>query len=173
MKCLADRQRTHHDIHPLCVKRLGFTVAGSCAADIDRVADVLRQDPLVERVLKGSERAEYNLDHERAGDLVIISKPNAWFAYYYWQDDAKAPSFARTIDIHRKPGYDPCEMYINMPEMQTPLDATIVKGSHGYPAESPEFDTVLVCSDADFAQVEKLKDTDLAGLVYRNFGVTQ
>ena len=143
------------------------------AADIDRVADVLRQDPLVERVLKGSERAEYNLDHERAGDLVIISKPNAWFAYYYWQDDAKAPSFARTIDIHRKPGYDPCEMYINMPEMQTPLDATIVKGSHGYPAESPEFDTVLVCSDADFAQVEKLKDTDLAGLVYRNFGVTQ
>ena len=48
-----------------------------------------------------------------------------------------------------------------------------MKGSHGYPAESPEFETVLVCSDADFAQVEKLKDTDLAGLVYRNFGVTQ
>ncbi|MCG6154543.1 alkaline phosphatase family protein [Rubinisphaera margarita] len=138
---------------------------------IEEVADLFRKDPLIEKVLVGSERGPYNLDHPRSGEVVLISKPNAWFAYYYWLDDANAPGFARTIDIHRKPGYDPCEMYINMPSMQTPLDPTLVKGSHGYPADTNEFQTVLVCSDATAVSDDRVKDTDIAGIVYRNFGV--
>jgi predicted AlkP superfamily pyrophosphatase or phosphodiesterase len=92
-------------------------------------------------------------NHPRAGDLIAIAKPNAWFTYYYWTDDAKAPDFARTIDIHRKPGYDPCELFIDpairCPKAKIakfllkkklglrglldviPLDPSLVKGSHG------------------------------------------
>jgi predicted AlkP superfamily pyrophosphatase or phosphodiesterase len=89
----------------------------------------------------------------RAGDLVAVAKPDAWFTYYYWFDDAKAPDYARTIDIHRKPGYDPCELFIDpaltCPKLKVakfllkkklglrglleviPLDAGLVRGSHG------------------------------------------
>jgi predicted AlkP superfamily pyrophosphatase or phosphodiesterase len=92
-------------------------------------------------------------NHERAGDLIAIAKPNAWFTYYFWEDNALAPDFARNIDIHRKPGYDPCELFIDpalsCPKLKIakfllkkklgirslleviPLDATLVKGSHG------------------------------------------
>ena len=92
-------------------------------------------------------------NHPRSGDLIAIAKPNAWFTYYYWADDAKAPDYARTIDIHRKPGYDPCELFIDpaipFPKAKIakfllkkklgirglleviPLDPTLVKGSHG------------------------------------------
>jgi predicted AlkP superfamily pyrophosphatase or phosphodiesterase len=92
-------------------------------------------------------------NHPRSGDLIAVAEPDAWFTYYYWTDDAKAPDFARTIDIHRKPGYDPCELFIDpaipFPKLKIakfllkkklgirglleviPLDPTLVKGSHG------------------------------------------
>ena len=76
-------------------------------AAIHGVAELFRNDPDVEKVLVGAERAEYNLDHPRSGEVVLISKPEKWFAYYWWLDDANAPAFAHTVDIHRKPGYDP------------------------------------------------------------------
>lgn len=109
--------------------------------------------PGVDRVYVGEERREVRLDHPRAGDIVAVSKPDAWFTYYYWNDDARAPDFARTVDIHRKPGYDPVELFldpaIRAPKLKIagkllrkklgfrylmdviPLDATLVKGSHG------------------------------------------
>jgi predicted AlkP superfamily pyrophosphatase or phosphodiesterase len=90
---------------------------------------------------------------ERGGDLVVVAEPRAWFTYYYWEDDAVAPDFARTIDIHRKPGYDPVELFIDpnlkVPQLKVaaflakkklglrallnviPLDADLVRGSHG------------------------------------------
>ena len=64
-------------------------------------------------VSAATERAEIGLDHARAGDLVVLSKPNAWFAYPFWLDDRLAPDYARTVDIHRKPGYDPCELFFD------------------------------------------------------------
>jgi len=138
---------------------------------MSQVADVLKSDPLIEQIFIGDERAKMNLDHPRSGEIVILSKPNAWFAYYYWLDDANAPGFARTVDIHRKPGYDPCEMFINMPSRQTPLDATLVKGSHGYPADSPERETIFITSDSAGIENERLQDTDIASLIYKNFGL--
>jgi predicted AlkP superfamily pyrophosphatase or phosphodiesterase len=139
--------------------------------DVEMVADIFRNDANVSRVLVDSERQQVGLDHSRAGDVVLISQPDKWFAYYWWLDDAKAPAFARTVDIHQKPGYDPVEMFIDMPAKKTPLDTSLVKGSHGYPADSPERIGILVSSDSAVLPAQQMKDTEVAELVLRNFGV--
>ncbi|QDT64441.1 alkaline phosphatase family protein [Calycomorphotria hydatis] len=143
------------------------------SGDVDAVAQLLRESGIAERVLVGEERAEVGLDHPRAGEIVLISAPDRWFAYYWWHDDLRAPDFARTVDIHRKPGYDPVEMFIDLPTKSTPLDASLVKGSHGYPADVPERQGVLVASDAKLlssVQKETVQDTDIAGIVCSAFG---
>lgn len=144
------------------------------SADVERAAELFRQEPLVERVLIGAERGEVGLNHPRSGEIVLIAKPEAWFAYYWWMDDDRAPAFARTVDIHNKPGYDPVEMFIDMPSRQTPLDATLVRGSHGYPATNSSHRGVLVSSDTavlDETSLSGLRDTDVAGIVLKNFGI--
>ena len=78
-----------------------------------RVSELIPGVPGVARVYAGRERAEIGLDHPRAGDLVALSRADSWFAYPYWLDDRLAPDFARTVDIHRKPGYDPCELFFD------------------------------------------------------------
>ncbi len=136
------------------------------AEDIETVANLFRDHPLVEEVLTGTDRGKYKLDHPRSGEVVLISKPDAWFAYYWWNDDAKAPKFARTVDIHRKPGYDPVEMFIEMPAKATPLDATLVKGSHGYPGSTG----ILVSSNP--LEKENYTDLDVTPLILKNYGVS-
>lgn len=140
--------------------------------DIETVANLFRQDPLVKEVLVGEDLARYGINHPHSGEVVLISQPESWFAYYWWLDDALAPAFARTVDIHRKPGYDPVEMFINMPERETPLDATLVKGTHGYPADDPARRGILVCSDQSALQGKSdCRDIDVTPLILRNFGV--
>ena len=75
---------------------------------IDEVAKALQSVPGVARVARP---VELELDHPRSGELIVLSEPDAWFTYYYWLEDSLAPDFARTVDIHRKPGYDPCELF--------------------------------------------------------------
>ncbi len=143
-------------------------------ANVARVAELFRAEPLVERVLVGDARSEVGLNHSRSGEIVLIAKPQAWFAYYWWMVDARAPAFARTVDIHNKPGYDPVEMFINMPSRQTPLDATLVRGSHGYPATDASRRGVFVASDVSSLRdttTDGLRDIDVAGIVLKNFGV--
>src|SRR5205814_9550626 len=82
-------------------------------ADRPRVRDVLAALPGVARVYADEERAALQLDHERSGDLIALSEPDAWFAYPFWLDERVAPDYARTVDIHRKPGYDPCELFFD------------------------------------------------------------
>ncbi len=121
--------------------------------DVPAVKALLERTPGVDRVLDRREQAEFGLDHERSGELAAIAAPEAWFTYYFWLDDALAPDYARTVDIHRKPGYDPVELFLD-PKLRAPklrvacrlaqkllgfryymdvigLDASIVKGSHG------------------------------------------
>lgn len=121
--------------------------------DVTSVADLLRGVEGIERILDRDGLREFGLDHERSGELVAVAAPNAWFTYYFWLDDRLAPDYARTIDIHRKPGYDPVELFLD-PQLTFPrlriglrlaqkllgfryymdiigLDASIVKGSHG------------------------------------------
>ncbi|HKI69419.1 MAG TPA: alkaline phosphatase family protein, partial [Verrucomicrobiae bacterium] len=77
-----------------------------------KVRDILEKRVEVDlTVLGAKEKAAAGIDHPRAGDLIAIAPENAWFTYYYWLDDARAPDFARTVDIHRKPGYDPVELF--------------------------------------------------------------
>lgn len=112
---------------------------------IDEVRKLVQAIPGVDAVVAPS---ELELDHPRSGELIALAKPNAWFAYYYWLDDQQAPDFARTIDIHRKPGYDPVELFMTSPWRAAfrllqkklgfryrmdviPLDPSLVRGSHG------------------------------------------
>ncbi|MEZ0264656.1 MAG: alkaline phosphatase family protein [Phycisphaerae bacterium] len=138
-------------------------------ADVDRVRTVLENTPGVARVLDGAGKRELHLDHARSGELVALAADDAWFTYYFWLDDAKAPDYARTVDIHRKPGYDPVELFldpaIRAPKLRIgwtlarrklgmrammdviPLDATLVKGSHGLAARPPEEGALLMTTD--------------------------
>ncbi len=122
----------------------------SITKDVQRL---LTSTPGIAQVLGDVEKSAAGLDHSRAGSLVAVSDQDAWFTYYYWLDDALAPDFARTVDIHRKPGYDPVELFLDpalgFPKARIawrllqkklglrmlmdviPLDASLVKGSHG------------------------------------------
>ena len=128
-------------------------------ADVPHVADVLGGLPGVANAYAGPAREAVGLHHERSGEIVLLSKPNAWFAYPFWLDDAEAPDYARCVAIHHKPGYDPCELFfdprLRVPKMHAarrvlqkklgfrmkmdvvPLDAKIVRGSHGLAASDP------------------------------------
>ncbi len=136
-----------------------------------RVTDLLRGVPGVDEVLDREAQARYGLDHERSGDLVVVAEPGAWFTYYFWLDDARAPEYARGVDIHRKPGYDPAELFFDPADrlakakaglnlvkkkvglryaMSTvPLDASYVKGSHGRLPDSSADTPLVLCSDPE------------------------
>ena len=81
--------------------------------ELHEVRDALEATPGVERGARRDGKQAAHVDHPRAGDLVAIAAPEAWFTYYYWLDDERAPDFARTVDIHRKPGYDPVELFLD------------------------------------------------------------
>jgi predicted AlkP superfamily pyrophosphatase or phosphodiesterase len=136
-----------------------------------RVADLLRAVPGVDEVLDREAQARYGLDHARSGDLVVVAEPGAWFTYYFWLDDARAPEYARGVDIHRKPGYDPAELFFDPADplakakagmnlvkkklglryaMSTvPLDASYVRGTHGRLPDSAADTPLILCSEAE------------------------
>jgi predicted AlkP superfamily pyrophosphatase or phosphodiesterase len=140
-------------------------------ADIERVAELFRGCEGIDEILVGPQREKYNLDHPRSGEVVLISAPNSWQAYYWWLDDARAPAFARTVDIHRKPGYDPVEMHFDMATRSIPLDATLVKGSHGAPAREASQRGVILSSQKGVLVGQAMADTDVCELVLRQFGI--
>lgn len=113
-----------------------------------RCEEIFRNLPGIAGVYAGQERKKIGLNHERAGDLVLVSEDDHWFAYYWWLDDSLAPPFARTVDIHQKPGYDPVELFFDPTTKSIPLNAALIKGSHGVPATTPTHFTTLICSDA-------------------------
>ncbi len=134
---------------------------------IARVVELFQDTEGIDKVLVGPERGD--LDHERSGDVVLVSNANSWQAYYWWLDDSLAPSFAHTVDIHRKPGYDPIELCFDMATMSVPLDATLVKGSHGVPQEPGKEQGVLACSDAALLDGDVLSETQVFESVIRFF----
>ncbi len=141
------------------------------AAMIDQVAGLFRGQPGISEVLVGKERGKYGIDHQRSGEVVLISTPNSWQAYYFWLDDARAPMFARTVDIHQKPGYDPVELHFDFATKSIPLDATLVKGSHGAPPASDAQRGILLSSRPGAIGTTKLSDVDVAGVVLKQFGI--
>ncbi len=136
--------------------------------DVKHVRDLLTGVPGVAKIYAGDERAEIGLDHPRAGELILLADRTAWFAYPFWLDDDNAPDYARSVAIHHKPGYDPAEMFfdpkLSFPMLRmmrklaqkklglrtifdvVPLDASIVRGSHGLIAADPQDGPLLVGS---------------------------
>ena len=137
----------------------------------------------VEKVLTGEELEKANLKHERCGDLVVVADADSWFTYYFWLDDAKAPDYARMVDIHKKPGYDPVEMLTNPKDKLVmakvvakllkkkmgfrtvmdiiPLDATLVKGSHGRIPEDKADYPILITDQINSSFKDDIEATDV------------
>jgi predicted AlkP superfamily pyrophosphatase or phosphodiesterase len=144
-----------------------YVADSGALGEVRRVVDAL---PGIERVLDRAEQRALGLDHPRSGELVAIARSDAWFTYYYWLDDNRAPDFARLVEIHRKPGYDPVELFIDpairFPRVAVgwrltrralgmatlmdvvPLDATLVRGSHGQVTQDWRDGPVFVSSES-------------------------
>lgn len=151
------------------------------------VRELVEAQPGVGRVLAGEERRELGLGHSRSGELIALAQPDAWFAYPYWLDESRAPDFARTVDIHRKPGYDPCELFfdpkLTWPQGRAllrllqkkiglrtlfdvvPLDATLVRGSHGLRAQHMEDRPILIGEGTAPNEADALAMTDVRDLL--------
>lgn len=133
---------------------------------VPAVRDALAATPGVARVLDRTAQRALGLDHARSGELVACAEEDSWFSYYYWEDDARAPDFARCVDIHRKYGYDPAELFVDpqlvFPKLRVaakllkkalgfrmlmdviPLDPSLVKGSHGVlPSDERDWPVLL------------------------------
>ncbi len=132
---------------------------------IAQVEEVIRQLPGVAEVYSGSDRAKVAIDHPRSGDIVAISRDDHWFAYYWWLQDSEAPRFAHTVDIHRKPGYDPVELFFDPATKSIPLDATLVKGSHGVPPAADHHHGAVICSSPSPHRDPTCRDTDIRSLI--------
>jgi hypothetical protein len=146
-------------------------VAGADQAVVRQVVELFRGLPGIDDVLTQSRLGQYHLDHARSGEVVLISTPESWQAYYWWLSDERAPAWARTVDIHRKPGYDPVELHFDPTTRRIPVDATLVKGSHGAPVTSAAQRTVLVASEPGLLPGHTIADTDVFGIVLRQFGL--
>ncbi len=186
---------------------LGLEVLDPGASDVFAVADhqiahIYLNNPSLENkvrsllektgvatVLGAKEKAEMGIDHPHAGDLIAIAPEGAWFTYYYWMDDAVAPDFARTVDIHRKPGYDPVELFldpkISNPKLKIawrllqkklgfrmlmdliPLDATLVKGSHGARPKNTSDWPVLITEKNTLPPNSQIHATDVYHILKR------
>ncbi|MFG3496860.1 alkaline phosphatase family protein [Streptomyces sp. NPDC047928] len=160
--------------------------------DLAVTRDVLAALPGVERLLDDEGKKAHGLDHPRSGELVAIAEPEAWFTYYYWLDDARAPDFAQLVEIHRKPGYDPAELFMDPldPYVRVkaatavarkklgmryrlavvPLDPSPIRGSHGRLPESEDTGPLIVCSTPR-AVSGHLAATDVKSLLLRLAGL--
>jgi predicted AlkP superfamily pyrophosphatase or phosphodiesterase len=102
---------------------------------VDQTKKLLEDTQGIDRILSDEEKRQLKIDHERSGELIAISDRDKWFSYYWWYSSDKAPGFARTVDIHRKPGYDPVELFVDPSTKSIPFDTSLIKSSHGRPAD--------------------------------------
>jgi predicted AlkP superfamily pyrophosphatase or phosphodiesterase len=158
--------------------------------DIPTVKSLLENTTGIEMVLDEDGKKKFHLDHDRAGELVAVADKDSWFTYYYWLDDTKAPDYARCVDIHRKPGYDPVEMFAD-PDIRflkakvgmkilkkmlgfrylmdiIPLDASLVKGSHGAIPKDSLDHPVFICQHKDLIKDESLSAINVQDLILKS-----
>lgn len=155
-----------------------------------KVKALLEKVPGIERVLDDKGKKEFHIRHDRAGDLIAVSGEDSFFTYYYWMNDDKAPDFARCVDIHRKPGYDPAELIldpdIRFPKLKVagkllkkklgfrylmdviPLDAGLIKGSHGRSASGQRHEPVLITNTPKLIEKDQYQAVDVAGVILKH-----
>lgn len=157
---------------------------------LNEVRTLLESIPGIDYVMGEDEKVAHHLNHPRAGELVVVSNPQSWFTYYYWLDDAKAPDFARTVDIHHKPGYDPVELMVD-PTIRAiklkvmfkllkkklgfrylldviPLDPTLIKGSHGCYPPTKEQGPLLITKQSQLLPEEQLEATNVYDIIFNH-----
>jgi|APGre2960657468_1045069.scaffolds.fasta_scaffold00153_8 hypothetical protein len=173
---LADHQVSHIYVQP------GLTPE-AYQQTVDRVVSLFQGRAGVGHVLAGSDLVKAELAatsppgaESSCGDSVVVSTPDSWQSYFYWLDDAQAPRFARTVDIHRKPGYDPLELFFDRAAGGIPLDTGLVKGSHGAAVPDGAHETIFItsrpmASPRMAAGSSGLRMRDIAGLVKALFGI--
>jgi len=149
----------------------------------EKVKNITTTIPGVAKVLDKDQQKKYHIDHERSGDFVLMANENSWFTYYFWFDDAVAPDYARVVDIHKKPGYDPVELFMTSKARAgykllrkkagfryvmdvIPLDARLVKGSHGSVEVNEKFYPVLVTDKG--VDKEPLLPTDIYNIIWQH-----
>jgi len=160
-------------------------------ARVPEVRQLLEGLDGVERVLGSDEQREIGLNHARSGELVVISRADRWFTYYYWLDPERAPDFATTVDIHRKPGYDPVELFLNpaiaFPKLaiawrlakkaagfRTLMDvisserSDLVKGSHGRLTDAPEAGPLFMTDSPELLSEGSVRGIDVQELMLRH-----
>ena len=156
---------------------------------IPEINALFENQPGIARVLDDEGKRELGLDHPRSGELVLLAEENAWFTYYYWKEEARAPDFARCVEIHKKPGYDPCELFLD-PRLRFPklsvgariakklagfryvmdviaTDPHLVKGQHGVSSSSPHAQPVLI-SNYGKNMPERIAATDVCELILQH-----
>ncbi|WP_207918528.1 alkaline phosphatase family protein [Saccharopolyspora karakumensis] len=155
-------------------------------ADLAPVRKLCQDLPGVDLVLDRAAQHDFGIDHHRAGELVLVAEPRAWFTYYYWLDDARAPDFARGVDIHRKPGYDPAELFLDPADRTVKLRAALglarkklglryamnvvptsgawVKGTHGRLPDDPLDGPILLCSDPS-SRMDRMSASSVRDLI--------
>ena len=166
------------------------SISPAHASRVQHVAQVLAALPGVESVLDRDAQTALALNHARSGDLVVTAQPRAWFAYPWWLDDARAPDFARCVDIHKKPGYDPCELLVDpaitLPALHvakfkiaralgfraslqlTPLNASLVKGTHGRTQLAPGFEPVVLAENSLLPEKDFVSYQDISDIILRH-----
>jgi len=152
-----------------------------------QVRDLLIRTKGVEQVLEGEALADFGLDHERSGDFVVVADAKSWFTYYFWNEDSKAPDYARMVDIHKKPGYDPVEMVTDPKDKFVmgkvllkllkkklgfrtvmniiPLKAELIKGSHGRIPENPKDWPLLISNKAGILEKDQVKAIEVFSIL--------
>jgi predicted AlkP superfamily pyrophosphatase or phosphodiesterase len=154
---------------------------------LPKVRSLVEGLPGVENVYGGDERKAIGLDHARSGELIAMADARSWFTYYYWKDDRRAPDFARTVEIHRKPGYDPVELFLDpaiaMPKAAIgkrlllrklgfrslmdviPLDASLVGGSHGRLNDNAEDGPLVIADRPELLKADRMAATEVKQLL--------
>ncbi len=163
-------------------------------SEIDTLKKIFESEPGIEKVLTGNDIKQVHLNHERSGDLVLVADARSWFTYYFWLDDSKAPDFARMVDIHKKPGYDPVEMFTDpkdhfvVPKILwkllkkklgfrtlmdvIPLDASLVRGSHGRTPEDTDDHPIFITNSKRSPLEQSIRATDVYNLLYKHVSNT-
>jgi predicted AlkP superfamily pyrophosphatase or phosphodiesterase len=147
----------------------------------EKVKALLKNVKGIELILDKEEQQKYDINHERSGDIVVVADKDSWFTYYFWLDDTVAPDYARCVDIHKKPGYDPVEMFMTSKARAAyklarklagfryvmdviPLDATLIKGSHWRTNIADEYKAVLITDDAQ----KDVLPTDVFDVIWKS-----
>ncbi|MFB6367275.1 alkaline phosphatase family protein [Paenibacillus elgii] len=137
------------------------------AKDIPEVKRVLQELPGIAGVWGEDEKKQHRIDHERSGELIAIAEPDSWFVYYWWLEDERAPEFAHTVDIHRKPGYDPVELFVDPNTYRIPLQPELIRGSHGLPVRGEHDQISMIVTGRDLDLPQELDATEVHDLLLR------